>query len=31
MPEDAAAMGDALLLRLHGDFLSEPVAVRVAA
>lgn len=34
-PEDAAAMGDALLRQLYGDFLpdgaSEPVAVRIAA
>jgi hypothetical protein len=34
-PEDGAAMGDALLRQLYGDFLAdgsaEPVAVRVAA
>jgi hypothetical protein len=35
MPEDAAAMGEALLRQLYGEFLangsSEPVTVRVAA
>jgi hypothetical protein len=34
-PEDASAMGEALLRHLYGEFLpdgrSEPVAVRVAA